>query len=215
MDKWKLYGWDPSVPRYREFYYDTFERVKDQDHNWGYDYFYKENYHFDSSPTGSIYEMFDTRIKTGDIVLDLGANVGFFARRAAERGATVIAVEGSKECFSCLVENTHDLPNIHPIHAIVVGSEITSNVWSSNSEHSPVITISEIMNTYNLSSINFLKCDIEGGEYDLIANTPLNVWDSIDTISMEGHGDEASSIQIPNKSRNEYVSNGGYSFYFR
>jgi FkbM family methyltransferase len=215
MKQWKLYGWDPSLPRYREFYYDSFERVQEQTNNWGYDYFYKENYHFDPSATGSIYEMFNCSVRPGDVVLDLGANVGFFSRRAAQIGATVIAVEGSKECFSCLVENTYDLPNVFPLYGIVIGSEVTSTVWTSNQSQTPTITLPEIMDMFNLTKIDFLKCDIEGGEYDLIAHTPQNVWDAIESVALEAHGEQVWDISIPNKIRDHHVHNGSPSFYFR
>ena len=120
---WKLYGWDPYNVNYKKFYYSDFYYWKDLKNFFGYDFFYKENYHAVESETGSCYEMWDCHLKPGDVVVDLGANVGFFTRRAAEIGAKVISVEGSPEIFSCLVENTHDLKNVHCINAIVVGDD--------------------------------------------------------------------------------------------
>ena len=215
--QWKLYGWNETVPNYKEFYYNSFDHVAQQTHNWGYDYFYKENYHFPYSDTQSIYEMWDCHIKEGDVIVDLGANVGFFTRHAAEKGAIVISIEGAPEIYSCLIENTHDLPNVHCMNAIVIGSKATSNVWSPKSSFTPTVTLQEIMDIYALEKINFLKCDIEGGEYDLFSHTPQSVWDSIERVSLEPHGIEEQmwSLNIPGKQREHFLYNNSPMFYFK
>ena len=107
----------------------------------------------------------DCCINENDIVVDLGSNIGLFTRYASNKCKKVISVEGSPEFFSCLVENTSDLKNISYLNTNVVGIENkNNNTWSSN----PTlinITLEDIFKLYKLEKIDFLKVDIEGGEY--------------------------------------------------
>jgi hypothetical protein len=73
------------------------------------------------------------------------------------------------------------------------------------------------MDIYALEKINFLKCDIEGGEYDLFSHTPQSVWDNIERVSLEPHGTEEQmwSLSIPGKQREHFLYNNSPMFYFK
>jgi len=213
---WKLYGWSPYNVNYKKFYYSDFHYLKDLRNFFGYDFFYKENYRAEESQTGSCYEMWDCHLKPGDVVVDLGANVGFFTRRAAEIGAEVISVEGSPEIFSCLVENTHDLKNVRCINAIVVGDDSDIGNCYSNTG-SLKVTLEQIMKLFNLEKIDFLKCDIEGGEWSMFSKTSTEILNKIDRISMEPHSGEGidiHSFHLPNKIKHTFYWGGNPNFYF-
>lgn len=168
--------------------------------------------------------MFENIIKPGDVVLDLGANIGLFSRKAAKIAGKVISVEASPEHFACLVENTSEFNNIEYINALVVGNDNsgdTNTVYSHRSSKE-TITIEKIMKIYNLDKIDFIKVDIEGGEYALLSNTPVEVLDKIDKISCETHDDiKNKDFYLPNKVRNSWTwfFNNGNShetfFYFK
>ena len=216
----KGYNW--KCYENNQFYYKKF---KDVEPAIGLDFFYREIYLWDDcSPTKCCYEMFENIIKPGDVVLDLGANIGLFSRKAAKIAGKVISVEASPEHFACLVENTSEFNNIEYINALVVGNDNsgdTNTVYSHRSSKE-TITIEKIMKIYNLDKIDFIKVDIEGGEYALLSNTPIEVLDKIDKISCETHDDiKNKDFYLPNKVRNSWTwfFNNGNShetfFYFK
>ena len=221
---WKLYGWDISNENYKKFYYSDFTNVEKSNIWFGYDYFYKENYHFDDSETGSCYEMWDCVIKPGDVVVDLGANVGFFTRRAAKIASRVISVEGSPEIFSCLIENTHDLENVSCLNAIVIGEDedFNEDMGCYTIGNKIKITLEKIMDIYNLEKIDFLKCDIEGGEWSIFCRIDPEILSKINRISMEphpwGNGLEEDfdymNFYFSGKTRHTFYWNGNPNFYF-
>ena len=215
---------------YGRFYQKRFARV---DPAIGLDFFYTEIYHWDASPTKCCYEMFDNIIRPGDIVVDLGANIGFFTRKAAKTAGKVIAVEASPEHFSCLVENTHDMKNVEYANSIAIGEVAQAEHRHMNTVYSKrcaksTITLAQIMERFELDRIDFLKVDIEGAEYEMLLNTPKEVLDKIDRISIEMHGDffpdepgKDDNFFLPNKIRNSWTwffNNGNSSetfFYFK
>ena len=84
------------------------------------------------------------------------------------------------------------------------------------------------MKMYNLDRIDFIKIDIEGGEYDLLNNTPVEVLDKIDKISCEMHGiffpnepNKDQDFYLPNKVRSSWTwffnnsSDSETFFYFK
>lgn len=52
---------------------------------------------------------------------------------------------------------------------------------------SPCRDLGHIMDELGLKTINYLKMDCEGGEYDIFRNIPQDCWDRIERISMEFH----------------------------
>lgn len=58
------------------------------------------------------------RLRKSDVVADLGAGSGFFARRLAKRAGFVFAVEADRHIFGELRERTAKLPNVAPVFAL-------------------------------------------------------------------------------------------------
>jgi len=81
----------------------------------GNNFIWYENFdlHFYDA-NGCDYERLGCYIKEGDVVLDIGANIGVFAHRAEVRGASrVICFEPVTPTFSCLIKNKGPKTEVH------------------------------------------------------------------------------------------------------
>lgn len=135
----------------------------------------------------------------GKVVLDLGANIGTFARLCAERGAKVWAVEPEKKNFSCLLKNTEGLP-VTCINSAASGEDSDSTPFfvcdHSTSIHSLLrahyLSLEVLVNTRSLDSlvrdaggrVDLAKIDIEGGEFLLLETSKL---EGIEELVIEFH----------------------------
>ncbi len=117
------------------------------------------------------------RVNDGDTVVDLGANMGNFTNLALACGSNVrvIAVEpsaGLNEAFRVSVGlNRGHAERVKLIRAFVGRrSEKIAAAVQSDRNYSDVPWISEdqLIEMGKLSKIDFLKCDIEGGEFGLL-----------------------------------------------
>jgi FkbM family methyltransferase len=142
------------------------------------------------------------RIHPGDIVLDLGANVGSFTRWAVREGAArVVAVEADPETFVLLVLNAEtycqkvDLINAavlglnhqHSVTTFYVSPEnrIASSavVFSRNTRRVvvPVVRFHDLLDLYQFT---VLKIDVEGAEHGLSFSC---IPHSVHTIAIDYH----------------------------
>jgi 23S rRNA U2552 (ribose-2'-O)-methylase RlmE/FtsJ len=204
MDKnWKVWRQDSH------FSWHSYKEYSQLKNKIEFDFYFMEIYDFEFSPTKCIYEMNDCIIEKNDIVVDLGSNIGLFTRLASEKSKMVISIEGSPEYFSCLVENNCDLKNIKFINANIVSeNNRLSNTWSANK--SPIdLTLKDIFYLYNLDTIDFLKIDIEGGEYSLFRDIDDTYIKRIKKIAIETH-DETLNDELCNR----LIGLGKKSFYF-
>lgn len=215
MEKnWKLYD-----DKLNNFTYKTFEDNKNLESYWGFDFIYREIYNWEESVTGCIYEMWDCVLKKGDTVLDLGANCGFFSVKAANLASKVIAIDGSPESYSCLVENCKDYDNIQTLNVSVLSNDSDAS-WLWSKKGNPMrMTLEEVMNIYKLDNIDFIKCDIEGGEYKLFNSLSIDTLNRIDRIAIETHDNKQNdTFFLPGKIRHSFYwnYNGGTQtmFYF-
>ncbi len=142
------------------------------------------------------------RIKEGDIVVDLGGNIGVFNRWAYSQGASkVISFEPDKRYYKLLSLNAH--PNSILFNAAISDKVGELNLYESNHLGGSNVFVSNTNNivnypvrTYSLNylfdtglidKIDFLKVDIEGAEilaFDGISDDNLL---KVGTIAMEYH----------------------------
>lgn len=117
-------------------------------------------------------------IKDGDTVLDLGANMGNFTNLALAHGSNVkvVAVEpnsGSINTFMRSIDlNPGFRDRVKLIRAFVgTMGEKQERLRANGFDYNGAVWMSEddLISAANLKSIDFLKCDIEGGEFDLLA----------------------------------------------
>jgi FkbM family methyltransferase len=130
------------------------------------------------------------RIQHGDIVLDCGAHVGVFTRKALAAGAKlVIAIEPVPANLTCLrrtfareiadgrvvlhAEGVWDKAEVLPIHFDHTDSMRSSVVFRPTGPASDInarlTTIDAIVSQLKLSRVDYLKVHVEGAEMKAIA----------------------------------------------
>jgi FkbM family methyltransferase len=144
---------------------------------------------------------------TKGVVIDAGANVGFFTLFAKENGATrVYSIEPDPLPYSFLESNYKHDPSVITINKVLshknepVNFDIVliNSVGSSmqeyklkNDEAFPIkidsISLHNILNIE--STINLLKLDIEGAEYDVLDNLDSSYFKNINQFFIEFHRD--------------------------
>ena len=120
------------------------------------------------------YSRYGVEVEKNDIVVDCGANVGFFTLYALDKGAKHVY---SIECDDKNMESLHyNLENTN--------STIIKEYVGFGGEN---VDIENIFKRINEPFINFIKIDIEWAEYDLLLNTPDNIMKRINKWVIEVH----------------------------
>ena len=142
-------------------------------------------------------------IDKNDVVVDLGANVGFFTNYASQKCKKVISIEGGDALFSCLVKNTYENNNIEYLNANIISENSSINAsWATPTRIN--VTISNIFDFYKLDYIDFLKVDIEGCEYDVFRDIDKNILSKIKKIAIEVHDSNRNKELINNINKNRF-----------
>ena len=120
------------------------------------------------------YSRYGVEVEKNDIVVDCGANVGFFTLYALDKGAKHVY---SIECDDKNMESLHyNLENTN--------STIIKEYVGFGDEN---IDIKNIFKRINEPFIDFIKIDIEWAEYDLLLNTPDNIMKRVNKWVIEVH----------------------------
>lgn len=170
----------------------------------------------------SIYFSGDHTIKSGDIVLDCGANVGVFTRKALDLGAAkVIAIEPAPENLECLRRNFKREVDagqviIYPKGVWHKDDEMELNVDPNNSAADsfvirregfrgvakvPVTTIDKLVTELNLSKVDFIKMDIEGAEPNAIEGAAQTIRQFKPRMSLSAYHQPNHPVLVPEKVR--------------
>lgn len=164
-----------------------------------------------------IYAHHYARVVPGDIVLDCGAHVGLFTRKAILAGAKlVVAVEPSPKNLECLRRNLDEeiRAGIALIFAGGVWNEsgsLTLSSFDSNtaadsfvfgadtesrSYQARVVTIDELVSEIGLRRVDFIKMDIKGATMKALEGSrqTLSRWKPRMAISTEEEPDDPQRI---------------------
>lgn len=174
-------------------------------------------------------------VNKGDIVLDLGANIGIFTRYALKNGASLVySIEPDINNYTCLCNNVYNSNCVTINKAIYInndtstlirktssGGHVLSNI---NMEYNlsdmidtidvESITFDTLISDYDISHINFLKMDIEGSEIDVIYSMTREHFNKIDKIVMEYHRFAHQNDLSKRDLLIKYVLNNGFKHFY-
>jgi FkbM family methyltransferase len=142
----------------------------------------------------------ELELRPGWTVLDLGANIGAFSLQAALAGCHVQAYEPLPENCGFLAENVgrNSVPGSIQWHPVAVADvpgtmhlypqgPSSSAHWNRQDIGIPVETVAIADILARHKHVDFLKCDIEGGEFALFSVLNGTHFEKIDRIAMEYH----------------------------
>ena len=150
------------------------------------------------------YSKHDFQIKKTDVVIDVGAHIGLFSLYASQHctKGKIFAFEPIKENYEILESNKklNDFSNIQSENCAI--SNVTSKItlYQSNDEsghskfiqtNNPVEVASKSLNDFfkenRLESVNLLKLDCEGSEYEIIDSLEDKYFEMTEKMIIEYH----------------------------
>lgn len=147
--------------------------------------------------------IYDAPIGPGDVVVDIGANIGGFTVLAARNGASVISFEPFPTNFAILERNCkrNEVRATLTRCAVagVAGSQVMylpddQNMSGRYSLHPgrgsstitiDSVTLDQIVEEHKLDRIDLLKIDCQGSEYEILYQTSDSVLDRVQRIIVE------------------------------
>ena len=124
------------------------------------------------------------RVRSGDVVLDCGAHVGVFTRRALASGAAlVVAIEPAPDNVECLRRNFEpevragrvivypkgvwdkdDFLVLHTVEGNSAGDSFVFQLGAGSDVRVPLTTIDKLVDELHVPRVDFIKMDIKGSE---------------------------------------------------
>jgi FkbM family methyltransferase len=164
-----------------------------------------------------IYGVGERAVRSGDIVLDCGANIGVYTRVALEAGARqVIAIELAPENIECLRRNfseeiragrvvvypkgVWDKEDFLTLNVDPENSAADSVVMRPGASHEgprvPLTTIDKLVDELKLARVDYIKMDIEGAEQNALrgARATLGRFHPRMALSAYHRGDDPERI---------------------
>jgi FkbM family methyltransferase len=161
------------------------------------------------------YRLAELQPRPGEVIVDIGANVGTFALAAAcvFPQAPIICVEPEASAYARLEDNVrrNGFSQIRTAHAACGGASgeqvlyarqlqmhtpaALSTLYTIDNYGSvfapiatvPVVSLDRLFSTYEIDACGLLKLDCEGAEYEILLNASRDVLSKIRRISMEYH----------------------------
>ena len=158
-----------------------------------------------------------------DLVLDIGANIGLFAKYMYGKNAKKVILVEANPLIKKSIETVMgaDMENsvvyLAPlfeekrvvdfkysttnstIGTIVMDSSVSGYEELDASMDLETITMGEVISENNIERISLFKCDIEGGEYDLIESLSSEHMNMIDRFLIEFHQNKGQLQGMVNK----------------
>lgn len=123
------------------------------------------------------------KVEEGDVVLEVGANVGEFSIAASQLSSKMICIEPDIKPYRCLELNLADINHARTINVLCGNdnSEVKFYISSSDADSSIIepdeyesveiktmVTLDSILQDENLSVVDFLKIEAEGAEPEVL-----------------------------------------------
>jgi FkbM family methyltransferase len=188
-------------------------------HKYGWDYaIYHEIYNLADYEHPHRSETPLVKVKPGDVVVDLGGNIGIFTRYAYHMGASkIVTFEPDRRYFEILKQNA-------PAKAVLFNAAIadqlgsltlteSSHLGGSNLWHQKDPTVTQydvnlytldyILETGLIDRIDFLKVDIEGSEIIALKGISDSNLSKIRNVAVEYHH---AHLNFNEELRNEFIA---------
>ena len=180
-------------------------------------YKYKQNINDHYHPSFRNYREFfvrdiykDFNLDNCSNVIDAGASIGLFTRYMLNKGTQNIAsVECDDRSITALVSNFIHNPKVKIISKALSDNNGEKTLYwddanplvnslsmedsdfqyydSPNTKIVPTITLETLIHNLGWETIDLLKIDIEGSEWDVIPNTPDYIFNNVHKILLEYH----------------------------
>lgn len=180
------------------------------------------------------------RIGAKDTVLDIGANVGLYSIWVScnAPSARIFAFEAASDNFLALAENIRNnrLQRISALHYAVTDGRSRHvtlyrglhggihsirpeyHNWDSSSanprptEKVPTITLERIFHRFKIKTVDCMKLDCEGAEYEILFSTPARTLSRIRKIVGEYHD---LSADLHGSALQEFLTKNGFQTAFK
>ena len=166
------------------------EIVKTKNKLDGFDWGGKDNWYSDAAiqeiEHDNMYDRFFT-VEEGDVVVDLGASLGPFTYS--------ILPNNPKQCYVVeplsyqvdVLKRNVGRDNVKIIQGAITDKKKIEITWDYVTESVPTFTFREFLDENGIDKIDFLKCDCEGGEYDVFQPSNIEFLKTIPKIVTEFH----------------------------
>lgn len=135
-----------------------------------------------------IYEKF-FQVKEGDVVVDIGANVGCFTASIIDSKPSVVhCVEPSTDLFAHLLHNIKNYSQVKAHNFALSDENKFYNVFHPNETKEETKTFKLFCEENKIYNINFLKIDCEGCEFSILTEDNKDfLLNNVDYIVAEIH----------------------------
>lgn len=171
------------------------------------------------------------------VVIDIGGNAGYFDLfLLSEKGQAIIyayeAVAANCDLFNKHLEINPAIEKMVQVHHKAVtgrpqshitlhmesssGNAVTASIYddftkdNTFTEQVPCISLAEIFDGNNILRADLIKIDCEGSEYPIIYETPVAVWQKVQSMAIEVHNLDRDKRNL--RSLKQYLSAQGFKF---
>jgi len=172
-------------------------------------------YTFNEVMLNRIYDDKLIKIYENDVVVDIGANYGFFSLYAQEfNPSKVFSLEPSKKIFNFLQKNISDCElkqvgvsgkSERLLFSDNNGSSAASRLSDNGEYEVDIIGINDLLNYLNVEKIDFLKIDCEGSEKEIFEEITLETISRIKKIVVEFHSQEIKNLILDKLNNYDFV----------